>query len=44
MTGTISGVGHIQALQGLDGSVHRVSAISLVGRVWRVRTRQRQGS
>ncbi len=32
MTGAISGVGHNQALQGLDGGVHRVSAISLVGK------------
>ncbi len=32
MTGATSGVGHNQALQGLDGSVHRVSAISLVGK------------
>ncbi len=32
MTGTTSGVGHDQALQGLDGGVHRVSAISLVGK------------
>ncbi len=31
MTGTTSGVGHNQALQGLDGGVHRVPAISLVG-------------
>ncbi len=32
MTGTTSGVGHNQALQGLDGGIHRVSAISLVGK------------
>ncbi len=32
MTRTTSGVGHDQALQGLDGGVHRVSAISLVGK------------
>jgi hypothetical protein len=32
MTGTTSVVGHNQALQGLDGGVHRVSAISLVGK------------
>jgi hypothetical protein len=31
MTGTASGVGHDQALQGLNGGVHRVPAISLVG-------------
>jgi hypothetical protein len=31
MTGATSGVGHNQALQGLDGGVHRVPAISLVG-------------
>ncbi len=30
MTGATSGVGHDQALQGLDGGVHRVPAISLV--------------
>jgi hypothetical protein len=28
MTGVTSGIGHDQALQGLDGGVHRVSAIS----------------
>ncbi len=32
MTCTTSGVGHNQALQGLDGGVHRVPAISLVGK------------
>jgi hypothetical protein len=32
MTGVISGVGHNQALQGFDGGVHRVPAISLVGK------------
>ncbi len=32
MTGVTSCVGHNQALQGLDGGVHRVSAISLVGK------------
>ena len=32
MTGATSGVGHNQALQGLDGGVHRVSGISLVGK------------
>jgi hypothetical protein len=32
MTGSNSGVGHDQALQGLDGGVHRISAISLVGK------------
>ncbi len=32
MTGTTSGVGHNQALQGLDRGVHRVLAISLVGK------------
>ncbi len=32
MTGTTSGVGHNQALQGLDGGVHKVPAISLVGK------------
>ncbi len=31
MTGATSGVGHNQALQGLDGGVHRVPVISLVG-------------
>jgi hypothetical protein len=31
MTGTTSGVGHNQVLQGLDGGIHRVPAISLVG-------------
>jgi hypothetical protein len=31
MTGTTSGVGHNQVLQGLNGGVHRVPAISLVG-------------
>jgi hypothetical protein len=31
MTGATSGIGHNQALQGLDGGVHRVPAISLVG-------------
>jgi hypothetical protein len=31
MTGATSGVGHNQALQGLNGGVHRVPAISLVG-------------
>jgi hypothetical protein len=31
MTGANSGVGYDQALQGLDGGVHRVPAISLVG-------------
>ena len=31
MTGATSGIGHDQALQGLDGGVHRVPAISLVG-------------
>jgi hypothetical protein len=30
MTGATSGVGYNQALQGLDGGVHRVPAISLV--------------
>ncbi len=30
ITGATSGIGHNQALQGLDGGVHRVSAISLV--------------
>jgi hypothetical protein len=32
MTGATSVVGHDQALQGLDEGVHRVSAISLVGK------------
>ncbi len=32
MTGTTSGVGYNQALQGLDGGLHRVPAISLVGK------------
>ncbi len=32
MTGATSGVGHDQALQGLDGGVHKVPAISLVGK------------
>jgi hypothetical protein len=32
MTGATSGIGHDQALQGLDGGVHRVPAISLVGK------------
>jgi hypothetical protein len=32
MTGTTSVVGHDQALQGPDGGVHRVYAISLVGK------------
>jgi hypothetical protein len=32
MTGATSSVGHNQALQGLDGDVHRVAAISLVGK------------
>jgi hypothetical protein len=31
MTGATSGVGHNQVLQGLDGGVHRVPTISLVG-------------
>ncbi len=31
MNGATSGVGHNQALQGLNGVVHRVPAISLVG-------------
>ncbi len=31
MTGATSGVGHNQVLQGLDGGVHRVPVISLVG-------------
>jgi hypothetical protein len=31
MTGPTSGVGHDQVLQGLEGGVHRVPAISLVG-------------
>jgi hypothetical protein len=31
MTGITCGIGHNQALQGLDGGVHRVPAISLVG-------------
>jgi hypothetical protein len=31
MTGATSGIGHDQALQGLNGGVHRVPAISLVG-------------
>jgi hypothetical protein len=31
MTGTTSGVGHDQVLPGLNGGVHRVPAISLVG-------------
>ena len=31
MTGATSGVGHNQVLQSLDGGVHRVPAISLVG-------------
>ncbi len=31
MTGATSCIGHDQALQGLDGGVHRVSTISLVG-------------
>ncbi len=44
MTGATSGVDLNQALQSLDGGVHRVSAISLVGKVWMVRARQRQGS
>jgi hypothetical protein len=32
MTGATSGIGHDQALQGLDGGVHRVPAISLVSK------------
>jgi hypothetical protein len=32
MTGATSGVGHNQALQGLDGGVHWVPAVSLVGK------------
>jgi hypothetical protein len=32
MSGATSGIGHNQALQGLDGGVHRVPAISLVGK------------
>jgi hypothetical protein len=32
MTGATSGIGYNQALQGLDGDVHRVPAISLVGK------------
>ncbi len=32
MTGATSGVGHDQALQGLDGGVYRVPAISLAGK------------
>jgi hypothetical protein len=32
ITGATSGVDHNQALQGLDESVHRVPAISLVGK------------
>jgi hypothetical protein len=32
MTGATSGIVHNQTLQGLDGGVHRVSAISLVGK------------
>jgi hypothetical protein len=32
VTGATSGIGHDQALQGLDGGVHRVPAISLVGK------------
>jgi hypothetical protein len=32
MTGATSGIGHNQALQGLDGDIHRVPAISLVGK------------
>jgi hypothetical protein len=32
MTDVTSGIGHNQALQGLDGVVHRVPAISLVGK------------
>jgi hypothetical protein len=32
MTGATSSVGHNQALQGLDGVVHRVFTISLVGK------------
>jgi hypothetical protein len=32
MTGTTSGIGYNQALQGLDGGVHRVPANSLVGK------------
>jgi hypothetical protein len=32
MTGATSGLGHNQALQVLDGGVHRVPAISLVGK------------
>jgi hypothetical protein len=32
MTGATSGLGHNQAPQGLDGGVHRVSVISLVGK------------
>jgi hypothetical protein len=31
MTGATSGVGHNQVLQGLDGGVHRVHTIFLVG-------------
>jgi hypothetical protein len=31
MTGATSDVGHDQALQGLNGGVHRVPAISLMG-------------
>ncbi len=31
MTGTTSGVGHNQVLLGLNGGVHKVPAISLVG-------------
>ena len=32
MTGTTSGGGHKQALQGLNGGVHSVPTISLVGK------------
>jgi hypothetical protein len=32
MTSATAGVGHNQALQGLDGGIHRVPAISLVGK------------
>ncbi len=33
MTGATTGVGHDQAQKGLDGGVHRVPDISLVGKV-----------
>ncbi len=44
MTGTTSGVGHNQALQGLVGLYTGFLPSSWWARVWTVRTRQRQGS